>query len=538
MAKKNKKQKVFKRLLGASTLVSAMTFLSRLSGMARDVVFANLFGASIVMDAFFVAFKIPNLLRRFFAEGAFATGFVPIISEYKTNKSKLETKELINSVTGTLATIVFIVSVIGSIASPFLILIFAPGFAETDGRQVLASDMLRITFPYLFFISLTSLAGGILNTYNRFGVPAFTPLLLNTTLIFFSAFIAPSSSNPGIVLAVAVFVAGAIQLFFQIPFLFSLGLLPRPKWSWHNHGVKRILKLMIPVMFGSSVAQINLLFDTLIASFLSAGTISWLYYSDRLVEFPLAIFGIAIATVILPFLSKKSAESSLEEFSLTLSWALRLTIIVIAPAIAGLIILSKPLLITFFYRGAFSKIDVEMASVSLIAYSLGLLFFILVKIFSTGYFSRQDTKTPVRIATICVILNMVFNIFFVFLLLRFNYHAPHAGLALATSISSFINMLLLYRGLKSIKLIELPYNWKILFLKIIISTIIMSLAVCGYSSYVGDWFLLSSFSSIINLLVCIFGGMFIYFLCCYILGIRKIDFLRRVSNHNLSNHNF
>ena len=185
MAKKNKKQKVFKRLLGASTLVSAMTFLSRLSGMARDVVFANLFGASIVMDAFFVAFKIPNLLRRFFAEGAFATGFVPIISEYKTNKSKLETKELINSVTGTLATIVFIVSVIGSIASPFLILIFAPGFAETDGRQVLASDMLRITFPYLFFISLTSLAGGILNTYNRFGVPAFTPLLLNTTFGMF-----------------------------------------------------------------------------------------------------------------------------------------------------------------------------------------------------------------------------------------------------------------------------------------------------------------------------------------------------------------
>jgi len=285
---------------------------------------------------------------------------------------------------------------------------------------------------------------------------------------------------------------------------------------------------LLPVMFGSSVAQINLLFDTLIASFLSAGTISWLYYSDRLVEFPLAIFGIAIATVILPFLSQKNAESSLEDFSLTLGWALRIILIISIPAIAGLILLSKPLITTFFYRGEFSQIDVEMASLSLVAYSLGLLSFILVKIFSTGYFSRQDTKTPVKIATICVILNMILNIFFVLLLINFNYHAPHIGLALATSISSSINMYLLFIGLKKNKLIEFPSNWKKLFFQIIASTIIMSAALYSYTTYVGDWILLGLLSSIMNLLICISSSVVIYFLCCYFLGMRLEVFYRQV----------
>jgi|TARA_B100001250_G_scaffold414598_1_gene454339 putative peptidoglycan lipid II flippase len=533
MAQKNQKEAISRHLVGASSLVGAMTFLSRVSGMIRDIIFAHLFGAGIVMDAFFVAFKIPNLLRRFFAEGAFATGFVPVISEYKTTKSELETRTLIDSVTGTLASIVLVISIIGSLASPILILIFAPGFSEGDNRQELATNMLRLTFPYLFFISLTSLAGGILNTYGRFAVPAFTPFLLNITLIVFSSLIAPSFINPGLVLAIGVLVAGLVQLLFQIPFLYHLGLLPRPKWSWHHKGVKKILKLMLPVMFGSSVAQINLLFDTLIASFLSAGTISWLYYSDRLVEFPLAIFGIAIATVILPFLSQKNAESSLEDFSSTLGWALRIILIIAIPAIAGLILLSKPLITTFFYRGEFSQLDVEMASLSLIAYSLGLLSFILVKIFSTGYFSRQDTKSPVRIATICVILNMILNISFVLLLINFNYHAPHIGLALATSISSSINMYLLFMGLKKEKLIDFPSNWRKLLFQIVISTIVMSTALYSYTIYIGDWLLLGLFSSIMNLLICISGGVVIYFLCCYFLGMRVEIFYRQLPNGKL-----
>jgi len=314
-----------KRLLQSTGVVGGMTLLSRVLGLVRDVVFARLFGAGLVMDAFFVAFKLPNIFRRFFAEGAFSQAFVPVFAEYDQQRSQREVRELVDRVSGTLGLVLFGFTLVGVLAAPVMIAIFAPGFLREagteDGRYVLAVDMLRFTFPYLLFVSLTALAGGILNTYQRFAAPAFAPVLLNIVLIVFAAFVAPSFAQPGLALAIGVFCAGLVQMLFMLPFLARLGVLPRPRWGFAHEGVRRIMRLMAPAIFGSSVAQINILFDTLIASFLATGSISWLYYSDRLMEVPLGVFGIALAAVILPNLSRQHAADSPDDFAATLDWA-------------------------------------------------------------------------------------------------------------------------------------------------------------------------------------------------------------------------
>ena len=507
-------------LLRSTTVVGAMTALSRLSGLARDIGFSRWFGASPLMDAFFVAFKIPNLLRRFFAEGAFSAAFVPVFSEYRATRSVEETRELVDRVAGTLGLALFGITATGVIAAPILITVFAPGFIGDDGRYEMARDMLRLTFPYLFFISLTALAGAILNTYRSFAVPAFTPVLLNLVLIAFAGWVAPRLENPGLGLAAGVFVAGVVQLLFQLPFLMRLKLLPRPRWGWAYAGVRKILKLMTPVMFGSSVAQINILFDTLIASFLAAGSISWLYYADRLMEFPLGVFGIALATAILPTLSEQHARASAEAFSRTLDWALRLVLVIAFPAALGLIVLAEPLLATIFYGGEFTANDVIMAEAALIAYALGLLGFILVKVLTPGYFARQDTRTPVRIAVYALILNMVLNVVLVVSLVRTNFHAPHAGLAMATTVSALFNASLLYRGLRRRGVYRAEHGWGRLALQVIVSGTVMVLAVAWIRNRAGDWLLLSVAERVGWLAVCVFTGMAAYFCCCFLLGLR------------------
>ena len=312
-------------LFRSTSVVGGMTLLSRIFGLLRDMVFSRFFGAGMVMDAFFVAFKIPNFMRRLFGEGAFSQAFVPVISEYKTTREPDEVRELAEATAGTLGFLLLVITVIGVLAAPVLIVLFAPGwFMDEPEKYSLATSMLRLTFPYLLFISLTALAGGILNTYGRFGSPAFTPVLLNLVLIGFAILVAPGSANPGVALAAGVFVAGVVQLAFQVPFLWRIGFRPRFRWGGDHAGVRKIGRLMLPALFGSSVAQINLLLDTLIASFLITGSISWLYYSDRLMEFPLGVFGIALATVILPGLSKNHAGQNQAEFSAMLDWALRL----------------------------------------------------------------------------------------------------------------------------------------------------------------------------------------------------------------------
>ena len=330
------------RLLKKTSLVSLMTLLSRIRGLVRDVVFARMFGASIVMDAFIVANRIPNMLRRFFAEGAFSQGFVPVMARYREQNSHDEARAFVDAVAGTLGLLLFVLTAIGVVAAPILVFVVAPGFIGEDGRFDLATAMLRFTFPYLFFVSLTAFAGGILNTYGRFGAPAFTPVILNVVLIASALWLAPQLEEPGMALAYAVFVAGVVQLLFQLPFLARIHAIPRPRWQPQHGGVKRVGKLMLPAIFGSSVAQINVLLGGIIASLLGVGKVSLLYYSDRLMEFPLGLFGIALATVTLPYLSRQAANQSMREFSDTVEWSMKLVTLIATPAAVGLILLAGP----------------------------------------------------------------------------------------------------------------------------------------------------------------------------------------------------
>lgn len=428
-------------LLRSSSIVGLMTLLSRVLGLVRDVVIAGYFGAGGSADAFFVAFKVPNFLRRLFAEGAFSQAFVPVLSEYRSQRDLAAVQQLVGSVSGALGSVLLLVTLVGVLGAPLLAALFAPGFYLAGGEKfALAAEMLRITFPYLLLISLTAFCGAILNAYGRFAVPAFTPVLLNLSLIASAVLLSPVLDEPIMALAWGVLMAGAVQLLFQLPFLARLSLLPRPQRGWQDEGVRRILKLMLPALFGVSVAQINLLLDTVLASFLQTGSVSWLYYSDRLSELPLGVFGIAIATVILPSLSRRHAEKSAEQFRRTLDWAVRMVLLIGVPAALALVILAEPLLTTLFHYGEMGGRDVQMAAQSLRAYGFGLIAFMLIKVLATGFFSRQDTATPVRIAVRAMAANMVFNLLLIWPL-------AHAGLALATTLSAFLNAGLLLRGL-------------------------------------------------------------------------------------------
>ncbi|MCJ8287675.1 MULTISPECIES: murein biosynthesis integral membrane protein MurJ [unclassified Halomonas] len=413
-------------------VVSSMTMLSRVLGLVRDVVIATLLGAGQGADAFFVAFKIPNFMRRLFAEGAFNQAFVPVLSEYSTTRTREEIRELLNAVCGSLAAVLALITALAIVAAPWLAWVFAPGFARDPDKLALTTDMLRLTFPYLLLISLTAFAGSVLNTWNRFAVPAFTPVLLNLSLIGAALVLTPMMSEPAMALAWGVLIAGAAQLLFQVPFLVRLGLMPRPWPNFAHEGVRRILRLMAPALFGVSVSQINLLLDTILASLLAAGSVSWLYYSDRLVELPLGVFGVAIGTVILPALSRRHAEASTEHFSQMLDWALRAVLLLGLPAALALALLAEPLLITLFHYGAMTDNDIVMAAMSLRAYALGLVAFMLIKVLAPGFFARQDTKTPVKVGIIAMVANMVFNLILIWPL-------AHAGLALATALSAFLN---------------------------------------------------------------------------------------------------
>ncbi|MBD3897947.1 murein biosynthesis integral membrane protein MurJ [Halomonas sp. ML-15] len=413
-------------------IVSAMTMLSRVMGLARDVVVAALFGAGNGADAFFVAFKIPNFMRRLFAEGAFNQAFIPVLSEYATRKTREEVRELLDAVAGSLAVILLLITALAMFAAPWLVWVFAPGFGRDPDKLALTADMLRLTFPYLLLISLTAFSGSVLNTWNRFAIPAFTPVLLNLSLIGAAVLLTPLMSEPAMALAWGVLIAGMAQLAFQVPFLVRLGLMPRPWPNFAHSGVKRILLLMAPALFGVSVSQINLLLDTVLASLLTPGSVSWLYYSDRLVELPLGVFGIAIGTVILPALSKRHAEQSPQHFARMLDWAIRAVLLLGLPAALALVLLAEPLLISLFHYGAMTEHDIRMAAMSLRAYSLGLIAFMLIKVLAPGFFARQNTKTPVKVGIIAMVANMVFNLILIWPL-------AHAGLALATALSAFMN---------------------------------------------------------------------------------------------------
>ena len=461
------------RLLRSGAIISAMTMVSRVLGLIRDMVVAHYF-STVATDAFYVAFRIPNLLRRLFAEGAFSLAFVPVLSEYKEKHSRQELNDLIDHVAGYLGLILFVVTLIGVIAAPIIMLIFAPGFgSKPESRPDLAIDMLRITFPYILFISLTAFVSGILNTFHKFAIPAFTPALLNIVMIAMAIFAAPYFNEPIMALAWGVFIAGIAQLVFQLPSLARLGLLPKFKLKGKHEGVSRIMRLMGPAIFGSSVAQLNLLINTMLASFLAAGSISWLYYSDRFVELPLAIVGVALGTVILPKLSSDHTKADASQFRHTMDWALRMGLLISIPSTIGLMMLAEPILAAVMLHGKFTWSDVEMSALSLMTYSFGLSGFIMVKVLAPGFYSRQDTKTPVKIGMISVVSNIVLNMLIVLPWYFSGKPGAHAGLALATALAGYVNSGLLFYKLHQQQIFSPEQGWASYLAKVAFACVIM-----------------------------------------------------------------
>lgn len=504
-----------RRLLESTAVTSGMTLVSRVTGLIRDMLFASLIGAgaTAAADAFYVAFRIPNFLRRVFGEGALSQAFVPVFAEYRTRAEPDETRLFVDHMVGVLSLVLFVVTLVGVIAAPVLVTLLAPGFLHDPNKYHLTVAMLRIVFPYLFFISLVALAAGILNTYGRFGVPAFTPVLLNLSLIGAALWLAPRLDRPVIGLAWGVFIAGVVQLLFQIPFLRRVGMLPRPRFGTLHNGVRRVVRLMLPSILGVSVAQINLLVNTLLASFLVTGSVSWLYYADRLMEFPLGVFGIALATVILPNLSEKHAGASPEDFSHLLDWGLRWVFIIGIPASAALAVLAGPMLATLFNFGAFGPHDVEMSARALEAFAVGLLGFTIVKVLAPGFYARQDTKTPMQIGVISLCVNVGLS------LLLF-YPLAHTGLALAISLAALVNAGLLFRGLRSRSVYRAGPGWPMFLARVILATGTMSAVILWGTYGLDTWLSAAPLVRGARLAFWILAGAMVYGAVLFLLGTR------------------
>ncbi len=507
-----------KSLFKSTSVVAGMTMISRIFGFMRDMVTAQLFGAGVVFDAFSVAFRIPNLMRRLFAEGSFSQAFVPVLSEYQKQKPHEDIHRFVNAISGTLGFVLLCVSIVGVICAPLIIRISAPGFAADGERFELAVTMLRITFPYLMLISLTALSGAILNTYSRFWVAAFTPVLLNICMIGAAFWLSPRMHTPIIGLAWGVLIAGVIQLLFQWPFLKNLRLIPRPIINFRDSGVNRVLKLMVPALFGVSVAQINLLLDTLFASLLVVGSVSWLYYSDRLMEFPLGVIGVAISTVILPHLSRHHASQSAEDFSHTLDWALRCVLLVGLPAAVVFAVISGPLLSTLFQHGQFDGHAVMMTRKSLSMFALGIAPFMLVKILAAGFYAKQDLRTPVRIGILAMISNMVFNVILLWPL-------KHAGIALATSLSALLNSGLLFYYLRKYEIYTPRDGWRYFSFRLIAANSVLAVWLWFGSGDLQEWITQQTLWRCTHLLGLLVSAIVIYFAGLWLTGMRPRDVL-------------
>lgn len=521
-----------KRLLKSGIVVSTMTLLSRILGLVRDVVIANIIGASAAADVFLFANRIPNFLRRLFAEGAFSQAFVPVLAEYQKSGDLTKTREFIAKVSGTLGGLVTFVTLFAMIFSPVVAALFGTGWFMdwlNDGPDAekfsQASLLLRITFPYLWFITFVALSGAILNTLGKFGVMSFSPVLLNIAMIGCALWLTPQLDNPDLALAIGIFLGGLLQFLFQIPFLKKAGLLVKPKWAWNDEGVKKIRTLMIPALFGVSVSQINLLLDTFIASFLMTGSISWLYYSDRLLEFPLGLFGIAISTVILPTLSRQhvnradNVEQASNAFRGTMDWGVRMILLLGIPATMGIAVLAQPMLLVLFMRGQFSLNDVQATSYALWSINCGLLSFMLIKILANGYYARQDTKTPVKIGIIAMIANMGFNL----LAIPFSY----VGLAIASAMSATLNAYLLYRGLVKAEIYHISRKTAVFFLQTFFASATMAGLVWYFSPSLESWYAMTFLTRVHWLIWLIALAVISYLGMLVLVGIRKQHLLAK-----------
>lgn len=508
-----------KDLLRSTSLVAALTFISRVLGFIRDLLNASLFGAGAGMDAFLVAWRIPNFMRRLFAEGAFSQAFVPVFTETRSTRSEEEQRHLVNVVSGTLGGVLLLVTLVGLVGAPVLLGLFAPGFGSDPHKYHLGAHLLRITFPYLMLISMTALSSGILNSHGRFAIPAVTPVILNICMIA----VVLIDSHSVEVLAWAVLLAGFLQFGFQLPWIARLHLLGRPQWAWHDPEVRRIIRLMVPILFGSSVAQISLLLDTILASFLATGSVSWLYYADRIMEFPLGLFSIAVATVILPNLSGHHAKRAPEAFSDTLDWGLRAILVIGTPAMLALVVLAGPLVATLFLHGDFHAHDVVMTEAALVGFSFGFMGFSLVKVLVPGFYARQETRIPVRYGVTALGIGMASSVVFVGGLLLMHFPAPHLGLALSTTVNSWVNAMLLFRRLRRDQVYRPRPGWRRFAIQLFIANLCMTACIWWLAGDLAHWIAMTKWQRVEHMTEVMVVGVLVYAAALGLSGMRPTD---------------
>lgn len=511
-------------LLKALAAVSSMTLVSRVLGFVRDAIIARAFGASMATDAFFVAFKLPNLLRRIFAEGAFSQAFVPILAEYKNKQGDEATRLFISHVTGALALALFVITLLGIIVAPAVVWVSAPGFIHEPSKFDLTTSLLRWTFPYILLISLSSLAGSVLNTYQRFSIPAFVPTLLNVAFIVCGIWLAPWLATIGIhpvyALAIAVLLGGVLQLVFQLPSLWKVGMLVKPRLDFGDQGVWRVVRQMGPAILGVSVAQVSLIINTIFASFLDSGSVSWMYYADRLMEFPTGVLGVALGTILLPSLSKLAAGEDVKRFSDLLDWGLRLCMLLALPATVALAVISGPLVATLFQYGKFSAHDALMTQYALMAYSVGLMGLIMVKVLAPGFYARQNIKTPVKIAILTLLGTQVLNLLFIWSL-------RHAGLSLAIGLGACFNAGMLYYQLRKQGIYHPAPGWARFVGRLLVAVAAMAVCLWLGERLGGNWAHGGMLFRVSKLTALVIAGAGIYFLVLFAQGFRLADFRRR-----------
>ncbi|MBH9348679.1 murein biosynthesis integral membrane protein MurJ [Pseudomonas aeruginosa] len=507
-------------LLKSLAAVSSITMLSRVLGFVRDTILARIFGAGLATDAFFVAFKLPNLLRRIFAEGAFSQAFVPILAEYKNQQGEEATRTFIAYVSGLLTLVLALVTALGILAAPWVIWVTAPGFADTPEKFALTTDLLRVTFPYILLISLSSLAGAILNTWNRFSVPAFVPTLLNVAMIGFALFLTPYFDPPVMVLGWAVLAGGLLQLLYQLPHLRKIGMLVLPRLNLRDSGVWRVMKLMLPAILGVSVSQISLIINTIFASFLAAGSVSWMYYADRLMELPSGVLGVALGTILLPMLAKTYSNKDRHEYSRLLDWGLRLCFLLVLPCSLALAILAEPLTVSLFQYGKFTTVDAAMTQRALVAYSVGLLGIILVKVLAPGFYAQQNIRTPVKIALFTLVSTQLMNLAFIGPL-------QHAGLALSIGLAACLNAGLLYWQLRKQRLYLPQPGWAKVLVKLVVAVLAMSAVLLATMHWLPAWEQGAMLERFLRLGLLVVAGLLAYFGMLALLGFRLRDFSRR-----------
>jgi len=508
-------------LLKALSTVSGMTLLSRITGLARESLKAMAFGAGVQMDAFEAAFRLPNILRRLFAEGALAQAFVPIFAEYRRQRGDAETTALLGRVGSLLAVTLLVLTVAGVFAAPWLVYALASGFARTPGKIELTAEMIRIVFPYILFVSLVSLAGGVLNVYRKFAIPAFTPVLLNLSIIAAALFLAPYCDPPILALAWGVFAGGIAQLALQIRPLWKIGMLPRPRVDWRDEGVRRVLLAMGPAVLGVSAAQISALINTQLAAMLGDGRISWITYADRLMEFPTALLGVALGTVLLPSLAKHHADANPVEYSALLDWGLRLAFLLALPAAVGLWLLAVPLVSTLYQYGRFTLDDVLQTRAALLGYSVGLLGLVLVKILAPGFYARQMMKTPVKIAFVTVLVAQTLAVILAFLL-----GLGHAGLTLATSLGACLNAGLLFWFLRKRGIYAPQPGWLQFVSKLAVALFVLAMLLAAIAGPASFWLHAGLWAKVGRLAAVVVAGAGCYFGALWLLGFRFGDFSR------------